>query len=92
MSQEARNRRRKELYSQRMAAETPEAREERLAIRRVRDQAHRDAETPEAREARLAARKFTARAHRDASRERARAQSRRAQETPADRDHCLAAE
>ena len=51
MSQEeAHNRRCRKLYSQRMAAETPEAREERLAIRRVKDQAHRDAETPEARE------------------------------------------
>ena len=52
----------------------------------------RDAETPKARETRLAARRATDRARRDVCRERARAQSRRAQETPADRDHCLAAE
>ena len=84
MSQEeARYRRRRELYSQRMAAETPEAR---LAAAKAR----RDAETPEAREARLPARRATDRARRDVC--RARAQSRRAEETPADRDHRLAAD
>ena len=43
------NSRSRELYNQRMTAETPEAREARLAIRRVTDRARRDAETPEAR-------------------------------------------
>ena len=48
--QEARNSCCRKLYRQRMAAETPEAREARLARRRVTDGARREAETPEARE------------------------------------------
>ena len=59
MSQQAHNQacnsRSRELYNQRMTAETPEAREARLA-RRVTYRACRDTETPEAREARLARR------------------------------------
>uniref|UniRef100_A0A1X7TLA7 IBB domain-containing protein n=1 Tax=Amphimedon queenslandica TaxID=400682 RepID=A0A1X7TLA7_AMPQE len=54
MSQDkAHNSHRRELYRQRMAAETPEAREARLDRRRVTDRARRDAKTPEAREARI---------------------------------------
>uniref|UniRef100_A0A1X7U9F3 Uncharacterized protein n=1 Tax=Amphimedon queenslandica TaxID=400682 RepID=A0A1X7U9F3_AMPQE len=43
--EEARKSHRRELYSQRMAAETPEVREARLAMRRVAARVHRDAET-----------------------------------------------
>ena len=72
MSQQAHNQacnsRSRELYNQRMTAETPEAREARLARRRVTYRACRDAETPEGREAMLVA----ARARRDAETPEAR--------------------
>uniref|UniRef100_A0A1X7UJU4 Uncharacterized protein n=1 Tax=Amphimedon queenslandica TaxID=400682 RepID=A0A1X7UJU4_AMPQE len=77
-----------ELYSQKIGAETPEAR---LATRKFADR-DRGASVTAEEGSKAGCKKTKDRASKDACQERARVQSRKANMTPAERNHHLSAE